>query len=296
METNKKHFYKYLAVSNEDKKWGIYLGGAGYTNVSPKIEYPLTNHPTHHYFHHSKGRRLSEYQLLYITKGEGIFESEISGSSKVKAGDLFVLFPDIWHRFSPYKTTGWNEFWIEFNGKLINHFKEEKFLDPNKPIFSLGIDSGLVENFIQVIDLVQEEKLGLQYIASGFIFQILGQIFTLNKFHSLENLTLENQIRQAKLNILEKFDKQIFPKEIANDLGMSYSLFRKEFKKVTGFSPVQYQIQIRINKAKFLLSTTILSVKQIAFQFGFESSNYFSRIFKQKVGMTPAEYRLLNRR
>lgn len=296
METNKRHYYKYITISEEDRRWGAYLGGAGYTDVSRQIEYPLTDNPVHHYFNWSVGRRLSDYQIIYITKGEGIFESELFGSQKVKAGDLFVLFPDVWHRFCPDKDIGWNEYWIEFNGKLISHFREEKFLDPQRPVFSLGIDGGLIDNFVKVIDLAREEKLGLQFFASGLIFQIMGQVFALNKFNSLDNFTLETQIRQAKLSIHEKIDTQIYPKKIACELGLGYSLFRKEFKKVTGFSPIQYQIQLRINKAKNLLSTTNLPLKQIALQLGFESNNYFSRIFRQKAAMTPAEFRFRNMR
>ena len=290
----KKHFYKYLTISDEDRKWGVYLGGAGYTSVSQRIEYPLTDHPVHHYFHWANGRRLSDYQIMYITKGEGIFESEFSGSQRVSAGDMFVLFPDIWHRFCPDKNTGWNEYWVEFNGKLVNHFREEGFLDPQNPVFTIGIDGGLIDNFIKMIDLVKNEKLGLQFLASGLIFQILGQVFTLKKFNSLEKSTLENQIRQARLSIHEKMDTEISPEMIADEIGMGYSLFRKEFKKATGFSPVQYQIQLRINKAKNLLATTNFPIKQIALQTGFESNNYFSRIFRQKTNLTPAEFRLRN--
>ncbi|MGV8094312.1 MAG: AraC family transcriptional regulator [Mangrovibacterium sp.] len=293
---DKKHFYEYITVSEADRKWGIYLGGTGCTNVSQQIEYPLTDHPVHHYFHWSTGRRLSDYQIMYITKGEGTFESEVSGSQHVKAGDIFVLFPDIWHRFCPDKNTGWSEYWIEFNGKLINHFREEKFLDPRNPVITIGIDSTLIDSFVHMIDLVREEKLSLQYHASGLIFQILGQIFALKKFNSIEKSSMENQIRQAKLSIAKKINIPISPESLADELGLGYSLFRKEFKKATGFSPVQYHIQIRISKARNLLSTTNLPVKQIALQLGFDSNNYFSRLFKQKTGMTPAEFRFRNKR
>lgn len=89
---------------------GIYLQAAGHTEVRKRIEYPLTDHPIHHYFLWSQGRRLSEYQILYITNGKGVFESELSGKQYVNAGDLFILFPDIRYRFSPDWNTGWNEY------------------------------------------------------------------------------------------------------------------------------------------------------------------------------------------
>ena len=108
-----KKFYKYLTIGEEDKRWGMYLTGAGHIWVDKQTEYPLVDDPSHHYFHWSEGRRLSDYQVLYITKGKGIFESEITGTRKINAGDVFILFPGIWHRFKPDEDSGWDEFWVD---------------------------------------------------------------------------------------------------------------------------------------------------------------------------------------
>ncbi len=80
-----KRFYKYISVGEEDKRWGIYLTGAGHIKIDKHTEYPLKDDPSHHYFHWSTGRRLSEYQILYITRGQGVFESEMTGLRKINA-------------------------------------------------------------------------------------------------------------------------------------------------------------------------------------------------------------------
>ncbi len=290
------HDYKYITVSDEEKRNGIFLLGAGHTEVSKEIEYPLIDHPVHHYFHWSQGRRLSEYQILFITSGKGVFESELSGKQEVKAGDLFILYPNIWHRFSPDKKTGWNEYWIEFNGELIDFFRRSNFLDEKKPVTSVGMDGEIVDSFLKVINLLKEEELNLQFSASAVLFQILMKVFSYKKFHVTDKSEVERKIREAKMIIIEKMNQLIYPEEIAKKIGMGYSLFRKEFKRYTGFSPVQYQIQLRIQKSKNLLSTTNIAVKEIAHQLGFESNNYFSRIFRQKNGLSPVEFRFRNKR
>jgi AraC-like DNA-binding protein len=294
MLENKKHIYRYLTVSDEDKNLGIYVLGAGLTKVNKESTYPLIDHPIHRYFHLSKGRRLLEYQILYITSGKGVFESEATGKQDVKAGDLFILFPNIWHRFSPDKKTGWHEYWIEFNGKMINYFEKEGFLDPIKPIVSCDLDCEIMDNFLKVIQLVREDELNFQFIASGVLLQILTKIFSYKKFGSTSKSEIETKIKQAKLLIFEYIEKQISPLSISEKVGMGYSSFRKEFKRYTGFSPKQYQIQLRIQKAKTLLSTTELPIKEIAYSLGFECNNYFSRAFKQKTGISPADFRLRN--
>jgi len=291
-----KKFYKYLTIGEEDKRWGMYLTGAGHVVVDKQTEYPLVGDPSHHYFHWSTGRRLSDYQVLYITKGKGVFESEIAGMRKINAGDIFILFPGIWHRFKPDSDSGWDEYWVEFNGDLINHYRSKEFLNPESPVITVGIQEDIARNYLQVINLLKEEKPGFQYIASGNIVQILGQIFASKKYHPFEGKAIENQIRQAKLMILENQHLPVTQEKIAESVGMGYSLFRKKFKEYTGVSPAQYHIQLRINKAKDLLITTNHSFKELAHELGFESTDYFFRLFRQKTGFTPSEFREKNRR
>jgi AraC-like DNA-binding protein len=72
---------------------------------------------------------------------------------------------------------------------------------------------------------------------------------------------------------------------------MSYSKFRKLFKESTGESPNQYHLNLRLDKAKELLHTTNLNVTEVAYNLGFESVFYFSKLFKKKNGVSPKSYR-----
>ena len=74
-------------------------------------------------------------------------------------------------------------------------------------------------------------------------------------------------------------------------MSVSYSNFRKLFKEFTGVSPSLYQQELRLQRAKELLTTTDLSIKQIAYQLRFESPDYFSSKFRAKTGMKPSQYR-----
>jgi transcriptional regulator GlxA family with amidase domain len=63
--------------------------------------------------------------------------------------------------------------------------------------------------------------------------------------------------------------------------------------KTTTETAGQYHLQLRIGRAKDLLTGTALPVQQIAIQLGFDSPFYFSRIFKKKTGLAPQEWRTL---
>ncbi|MDX1471285.1 MAG: helix-turn-helix transcriptional regulator [Flavobacteriaceae bacterium] len=80
---------------------------------------------------------------------------------------------------------------------------------------------------------------------------------------------------------------KIKAEEIARKLFMSRSQLHRRVKSLTGKSLTKYSNHLKIKKAKHLLRTTRLQVKEIAFNVGFESSAYFIRIFKAETGTTP---------
>jgi len=83
--------------------------------------------------------------------------------------------------------------------------------------------------------------------------------------------------------------------ELANKCNMSEVYFRKLFLAQMGVSPKQYILDIRIEKAKQLLSDGMLKVGAVAEKCGFTNQYHFSRIFRQKTGLTPSEYMKQNR-
>lgn len=68
--------FKYLIVNDMDQKYGLWVNTVGFQSIQPNSPYPLKDHPTGYFFNAQKGRILREYQLVYITKGRGVFSSE----------------------------------------------------------------------------------------------------------------------------------------------------------------------------------------------------------------------------
>ena len=102
-------------------------------------------------------------------------------------------------------------------------------------------------------------------------------------------------INKARLRIRESLEGNLTIQEIAQELGISYSSFRKLFKEHTGFAPALYQQNLKLQRAKELLSTTDDSIKEIAYRLNFESPDYFSSKFKSQTGMKPSDFRNMNR-
>lgn len=98
-------------------------------------------------------------------------------------------------------------------------------------------------------------------------------------------------ISRARMRIRESLESDLTIQQIAEELGVSYSNLRKLFKEHTGLSPATYQQELRLLRAKELLTTTELSIKEIAYRLNFESPDYFSAKFKAKMGIKPSEVR-----
>ncbi len=88
-------------------------------------------------------------------------------------------------------------------------------------------------------------------------------------------------------NIHEKIDMN----DIADSLGISYTSFAVAFKNQTGESPVRFLRKLRLQKARYELLNTNKSIKQIAIECGFSSSEYFCNFFRQEIGETPSVFR-----
>ncbi|HHV11507.1 MAG TPA: helix-turn-helix transcriptional regulator [Clostridiales bacterium] len=73
--------------------------------------------------------------------------------------------------------------------------------------------------------------------------------------------------------------------------GISRSHLSREFKKITGFSPKEYLIQIRISQAKLLLRGSSISIDDISSAIGFHDTAHFIQTFKKAEGITPLKFR-----
>lgn len=285
-----KDFIKYLTTGNEDVDWGIYLNSAGSLTIPPKTRYPSRKHPSGYFFTWEQGRELQEYQLNYITQGAGIMENKF-GSFAVKAGSLLVIFPGVWHRYKPNFQTGWTENYIGFSGLAAENFMKHRIFSPEQPFIQIGEREEILDTLLKIFDLTETEQPGFQQIASGLIIKLLGYLVAFEKQKEFSGKKIAEIIEEARFRMRSEVGRNFDLENFATENNIGYSWFRRMFKNYTGLSPRQYCLQLKIMRARELLLSTNLSVKEISYELGFESIHYFSRMFKQKTGKSPSEFR-----
>lgn len=278
-------------MSPEAKRWGFYVLDAGYTLIPPGTPYPPGQHPEGHDFTWEAGRTLESFTLVYITRGRGRFESGAAGKLRIDAGDAFVVFPGEWHRYRPDPATGWDEYWVEFDGEHARRIMEQRDLCAAKPVMEVGHDDAILRLFLQLTDTIRQSPAGFEHIIATQAEQIVARMLAAHRRRGGDDDPEAAAIRRACIRILEQPDREPDVGAMAADAGMSHSGFRKKFRRVTGMPPGKYLQEVRINRACEWLRQSNLSVTEIAMRLGFDTVFYFSRVFKKKTGMSATEYR-----
>ena len=289
-----KHFYRYLPLSDEVRTRGLYVIAGGYTLIPPQTPYPPLTHPADHDFRWRLGRTLQEYQLIYITRGGGMFESRSRGLCRIVAGDLFMLFPGEWHRYSPDVATGWDEYWVAFQGERTAQHAAEFSLSRAEPVLHSHVDAAVIEEFLHIAEEMRREEVEYQRIIAARTLLILALSTASSLRRNFAGTDILRVIEKAKCLLLGQADQPVNMEALAGSLGVGYSWFRRMFREYTGLSPAQYHLQLRLNRASELLRTTTFPIGVISQKAGFESAYYFARIFREKTGYSPREYRAMS--
>jgi AraC-like DNA-binding protein len=290
---------KYIRKKNKDEKnWGINIHGVGFQEILPNTEYPNSEHPAEYYFDPEKGRRINSYAIIYITHGGGTFNSEDTDEIEVKQGDIITIVPNHWHTYKPNKKTGWNEHWVVFEGEVfaraINTISDNKC-----DVISIGLS----EDIIKLFHLIQQYTNGeendnnpcSQQLVCGMLLHLIGIIFYNVTITEKDFDRYHDKIKQACAIMKETIYSNLSLEDIASELNMGYSNFRKIFKKYMMITPYQYLTNIKTETAKELLKATDMQIQEIATKLGFESPDHFSFFFKRNTNQTPMQYRRKSR-
>jgi len=287
--SRQKDFFRYLTWSEEDEKWQLVCTDAGCTEVAPGTRYPPNKDKHPQAFKSvAVGRTLAEYQVVYITKGRGIFE--MGGRTRVVVpGSVMIVFPGVRHFYKPEFEVGWTEYWVGFKGPYVDTLCRQGFLSPAKPLFEVGLQNSLLGIYSQIFELVRDQRPLYQVRASSLVLTLIAEILAHERKVVQYNHS-EQLVEKARFLMEENIYGEINLNVIAGLLGVSTSHLNEVFKSYTAMTPYQYFISIKIRRAKDLLESGDLPIKEVAFRLGFDDPYYFSRLFRKKAGLPPSKW------
>lgn len=252
----------------------------GYKKCSPGLSRESHNHMFH--------------SIHYICSGKGIYRMN-GNTYTAEAGTVFVFVPGT--KLMWFFAEGLEFYHIRFDPKqCLNKNNSWSLLELEPTSFPFFGSYGV----IRPCEIRQRfEEVHAQWNSpdpySQYACDIAFRALWLSLAENLRDLSNTGDavaaVRDSITYLQNHYQKQITVTGLARMTGISSGHYTRLFKRLTGFTPKEYIIQIRINKAKELLAYNNLPLKEVASQAGYDDELYFSKLFKQAVGVAPTIYK-----
>lgn len=230
----------------------------------------------------------SKYVIHYVFAGKGTFNG-----IPIKRGDGFLICPNQLHKYTSDTVSPLRYGWISFFGYGTERVLQEAGFELKNQVFEC--------DWIDELDRLFEQ---LCCVRSGVIDTekyLIGSFQILLSFHvkahydkilpARNKSAARDHVATAVKYVNDNYCHRLSVNEVASACFVSAHYLSNIFKKEMGISPQQYIIDVRIKRAKELLSIKHLSITDIANSVGYSDVLAFSKIFSKVTGVSPTNYR-----
>jgi len=237
-------------------------------------------------------------EINYVKRGSCIIRLDNNESFIFNKDEMMIISSDVEHFFE-VGSDGCTLMQLEFLPEVFSKFDlhDEQVLDGLTPATVFSNENKIIKivNNVRIMRAVQrivnELKVKHRYY-NYLVLMYYAELLILINRHMEDNylpMCNSESMKKAISFIRLNYHEDISITDVAEFAGIGERYLRKLFTKYLNLSPLEYLNQVRINKTIELLRNTELSVKEVCYTCGFKSPQYFSRIFKQQIGMTPKE-------
>jgi AraC-like DNA-binding protein len=244
----------------------------------------------HHFRERPKG--CDSHILIYCAGGSGFVEIGDDKPVKLLPQSLFIIPAGVPHRYTAENDNPWSIYWFHFKGTQAFELVQTFGLGANRlelPLESCVIFSTL---FDQCYHSLASKPYSLQHHIhiSQTVRYLLSTIGS-TAIKSQQDAKREHYLERALQYMNENLNASITLASVARCAGLSKPHLIHLFKQTVGYSPIDYFLRMKIQRASQLLDLTDLSLKEISLTIGMEDPYYFSRMFKKIMGHSPTAYR-----
>ncbi len=237
------------------------------------------------YFNHVTQR----YKMVYVLEGCGWFNG-----LPVKSGQGFLMWQNHVNSMSADIESPWKFIYISFSGSLAEQLLSRAGFTPEDTIFDVD-DIEYIKELCE--DMIY--KLHPGHITDIKMLSVMFELFSLNKKQTSEREAkaistssgMSEHVFKAVRFMSKNYRTQIGVSEVAAAAHISEKYLRELIKKETGKSVQRYLTDLRLSAAKTLLSNSKYNIGEVANLSGFGEYRNFVRVFKERYGIAPTEYR-----
>ena len=250
-------------------------------------------------------------EIVLVTSGSGIHHTRF-GTEKISAGTVLIIPEGEQHAYSEAQTLSLLNLMIRFRnlplpwGELHQHPAIAAFFFGNSDDYEAAGSFLKIklagQDFQRAIEIltrcrteVWERKAGWSLSCFGGVLEYLTLLIRNYNAQEIKVSDVELKIRECIGYINDHPEQTIHILKLCKKTGLSDSTLLRHFKRMTGMAPLEYQLTMRLTRAaNMLISCTSMPISQAALRTGFGDSNYFTKLFRSRIGCSPREYRKLN--
>jgi AraC-like DNA-binding protein len=255
----------------QDEAWGLFVTALGSGGDLPV----LSGHG---------------WRLHFLVRGAADLQMPGRRRLRLEAGEVLLLDAAGEAQLVPASEATCRIHFVDFAGSWMSKWTQEGFFGPLPRVIRTGFDEHLLGLIVRLVELARNPPPDVGRMMGGALSHLLAR---------LESATREGggsgrqrELVQGARRLLNDPDRDRLGLEsFAEELGVSYSWFRRTFRTQTGFTPQRFRGLRRLDRACQLLSDTNLSIGEVAEALGFSSQAYFARVFRKETGLAPSVWR-----
>jgi len=233
----------------------------------------------------------AQHILIYCTKGKGWIK--YPDQLFVVNEQQFIIIPkDLPHQYGADTRNPWSIYWIHFKGgkasQIANALEGPQDIPAYRPSRAEERISLFDEIFLNLEMGYSKENL---HYVNMVLWHFLGSLLYIRPFRQIGRVLEQDPIGESIRYMKENLDQSFSLSHLAGHCGYSPSHYIALFRKKTAYTPVEYFIHLKMQRACQYLDLTGLRVNEIANQLGYTDPYYFTRAFIKRIGMSPRKYR-----
>lgn len=237
---------------------------------------------------HRFGPAARNHHLLhFVAHGKGTLNN-VHGEFHIGQNAGFYIAPGETTVYSTTINNPWEYYWVGFGGTDVKRLLALAGIASASPIFNC--DFNKVKQIITELSQKQEYAASVQLSATGDMYRLFSVLCKSNAPKD-GMYSGDDYVERALSYMREIAYYDISIEQISNYVGLNRSHLYRLVQAKTGKSLQQHLITFRMERAKELLQSTDYNISQIAAACGFNSMNHFSKLFKQRLQLSPGEYR-----
>ena len=229
------------------------------------------------------------WSLLVLVRGAGSLTMPGRRKLHLEAGEVALVETGS-GQFGADADRGCRVHHLHFSGEVAARWMAPGLLGPLPRVIRTGFDESLLALFARLLEMARDPQPEGGRLMAGILAHLLARLEFAARQGS--GATAPRRLVQEARRILSDPDRDgIGAERLAEELGVSYSWFRRCFRGQTGLAPQRFRARQRLERACGLLVDTSMTIRAIAARLDFTSQAYFARWFRKSTGLSPSVWR-----